>query len=47
MRLSAPDMMARYVKGITDGGADVLSIGQVGTEVLYWIVNHRGSTAAR
>ena len=42
MRLSAPDMMESYIKGITDGGADVLSIGQVGTEVLYWIVNHRG-----
>ncbi|MBJ7355400.1 MAG: phosphomannomutase/phosphoglucomutase [Thermoleophilaceae bacterium] len=42
MRLSAPDMMDAYVSGITDGGADVLSIGQVGTEVLYWIVNHRG-----
>jgi phosphomannomutase len=42
MRLSAPDMMDSYIKGITDGGADVLSIGQVGTEVLYWIVNHRG-----
>jgi phosphomannomutase len=42
MRLSAPDMMDAYVNGITDGGADVLSIGQVGTEVLYWIVNHRG-----
>jgi phosphomannomutase len=42
MRLSAPDMMQSYVKGITDGGADVLSVGQVGTEVLYWIVNHRG-----
>lgn len=42
MRLSAPSMMASYVRGITDSGADVLEIGQVGTEVLYWIVNHRG-----
>ncbi len=42
MRLSAPDMAATYIRGITDGGADVLSIGEVGTEVLYWIVNHRG-----
>jgi phosphomannomutase len=41
MRLSAPGMMESYIKGITDGGADVMSIGQVGTEVLYWIVNHR------
>lgn len=42
MRLSAPEMAASYIRGITDGGADVLSIGEVGTEVLYWIVNHRG-----
>ncbi len=42
MRLSAPDMAASYIRGLTDGGADVLDIGQVGTEVLYWIVNHRG-----
>lgn len=41
MRLSAPDMAAAYINGIADGGADVLDIGQVGTEVLYWIVNHR------
>ena len=27
--------------GMLDEGADVLDIGQVGTEVLYWIVNHR------
>lgn len=42
MRLSAPDMAAAYIDGITESGADVLDIGQVGTEVLYWIVNHRG-----
>lgn len=42
MRLSAPAMADAYINGITDGGADVLSIGEVGTEVLYWIVNHRG-----
>ena len=41
MRLSAPDMATAYINGITDGGGDVLDIGQVGTEVLYWIVNHR------
>lgn len=42
MRLSAPDMAESYIKGLTDAGADVLNIGQVGTEVTYWIVNHRG-----
>jgi phosphomannomutase len=41
MRLSAPAMAASYIKGLTEAGANVLSIGQVGTEVLYWIVNHR------
>ncbi|MFY9264734.1 MAG: phosphomannomutase/phosphoglucomutase [Solirubrobacterales bacterium] len=41
MRLSAPGMAARYRDGITDQGANVLDIGQVGTEILYWIVNHR------
>lgn len=41
MRLSAPAMSAAYIAGITAGGADVLDIGEVGTEVLYWIVNHR------
>lgn len=41
MRLSAPDMAARYRDGLLDEGADVLDIGEVGTEVLYWAVNHR------
>jgi phosphomannomutase len=41
MRLSAPDMAAAYIRGLTATGASVLDIGQVGTEVLYWIVNHR------
>lgn len=41
MRLSAPAMAARYIDGLRDAGANVLDIGQVGTEVLYWIVNHR------
>lgn len=41
MRLSAPAMAAAYIEGITAGGAAVLDIGQVGTEVLYWIVGHR------
>lgn len=41
MRLSAPAMAAKYIEGLTEAGANVLDIGQVGTEVLYWIVNHR------
>lgn len=41
MRLSAPAMAARYRDGLTDEGADVIDIGMVGTEMLYWTVNHR------
>ena len=41
MRLSAPAMAARYRDGLLDEGADVLDVGMVGTEVLYWAVNHR------
>jgi phosphomannomutase len=42
MRLSAPDMAEAYVRGIADSGADVLDIGMVGTEMLYWTVGSRG-----
>jgi phosphomannomutase len=42
MRLTAPDMAARYVDGIRDEGAAVLDIGQVGTEMLYFAVGSRG-----
>lgn len=38
MRLSAPRMAAEYARGITDEGANVLDIGMVGTEQLYWAV---------
>ena len=41
MRLSAPSMAAEYARGITDEGADVLDIGMVGTEQLYWTVGAR------
>ncbi len=41
MRRSAPAMAARYIDGLRDGGVNVLDVGQVGTEVLYWSVNHR------
>ena len=41
MRLTAPDMAARYIEGIRDEGADVLDIGQVGTEMLYFAVGSR------
>jgi phosphomannomutase len=42
MRLTAPAMAARYAAGIADEGADVLDIGMVGTEQLYWTVGSRG-----
>ena len=41
MRLSAPAMAERYARGIADEGADVLDVGMVGTEMLYWTVGSR------
>jgi phosphomannomutase len=41
MRLSAPSMAAEYARGIADEGADVLDVGMVGTEQLYWTVGAR------
>jgi phosphomannomutase len=41
MRLSAPAMAEAYARGIADEGADVLDIGMVGTEMLYWTVGSR------
>jgi phosphomannomutase len=38
MRLSAPTMTAALIEGAADGGADVLDIGVVGTEMLYYAV---------
>ena len=37
-RLSAPAMTAAVIEGARDGGADVLDIGMVGTEMLYHAV---------
>src|SRR5918998_1408330 len=42
MRLSAPGMAAEYARGIADEGADVIDVGMVGTEMLYWTVGSRG-----
>jgi phosphomannomutase len=41
MRLSAPSMAEAYARGISDEGADVLDVGMVGTEMLYWTVGSR------
>ena len=42
MRLSAPEMAARYRDGMVAEGATVLDAGQVGTEMLYYLVGSRG-----
>jgi phosphomannomutase len=41
MRHSAPGMAAEYARGIADSGADVLDVGMVGTEMVYWAVGAR------
>jgi len=41
MRLTAPELAGAYRDGIVREGADVLDIGQVGTEMLYWTVGSR------
>ena len=38
MRLTAPELAARYREGMIDEGAHVLDAGMVGTEMLYWLV---------
>lgn len=42
MRLSAPELAGRYREGLLSVGVDVLDIGQVGSEMLYWLVGSRG-----
>jgi phosphomannomutase len=42
MRLSAPELSARYRDGLVREGVDVLDAGMVGTEMLYWCVGDRG-----
>jgi phosphomannomutase len=38
MRLSSPTMAEALIRGAADGGADVVDIGMVGTEMLYFTV---------
>ena len=38
MRLAAPAMAAALIQGAADGGADVLDLGMVGTEMVYYAV---------
>jgi len=42
MRLSAGELAARYAEGLVAAGADVLDIGEVATEILYYLVGSRG-----
>ena len=41
MRLTAPEMAARYRAGMVAEGAHVLDAGEVGTEMLYFLVGSR------
>jgi phosphomannomutase len=42
MRLSSPTMHAAFVRGASGAGADVVDIGMVGTEMLYYAVGELG-----
>jgi phosphomannomutase len=42
MRLTAPELAARYRDGMIAEGAAVIDVGQVGTEMLYHLVGSRG-----
>src|SRR5262249_33312777 len=41
MRLSAPELAARYREGMLSAGASVIDAGMVGSEMLYWLVGAR------
>ena len=42
MRLSGEALEGAFVKGVTEAGADVLNIGLVSTDALYFAVGHLG-----
>src|SRR4051812_50200794 len=42
MRVSAPSMAHAVMEGAADGGADVLDVGMVGTEMVYFAVGELG-----
>jgi phosphomannomutase len=42
MRVSSPSMAAAVIEGAADGGADVLDLGLVGTEMVYFAVDELG-----
>ena len=40
IRLSGPSLKAALAKGLTESGADVIDIGQCGTEMIYFATSH-------
>src|SRR4028118_89436 len=40
MRLSGEDLQGAFIEGVTEAGADVLSLGMVSTDALYFAVGH-------
>jgi phosphomannomutase len=42
MRLTAPELSERYLRGMVSEGAHVMDAGEVGTEMLYYLVGSRG-----
>jgi phosphomannomutase len=42
MRLSSPEIAAAAISGAADSGADVVDLGQIGTEMLYFAVGEYG-----
>src|SRR3954462_11792744 len=42
MRLSSPQMAAELIAGAADAGTEVLDLGLVGTEMVYFAVGERG-----
>ena len=42
MRVSSPGMARAAIEGATDAGADVLELGMIGTEMLYFAVGELG-----
>ena len=42
MRLSSPQMAAAAIRGASEAGADVLDLGMIGTEMLYFAVGELG-----
>jgi phosphomannomutase len=42
MRLSSPTMQDAFVRGATEAGADVVDVGTIGTEMLYYAVGELG-----